>query len=68
MTYTQFYTDSIAMTLADELVRAGIVLPVYGQVNDPEAEQDRIEERCTGTEEIIPGTMPRGWIAAWYWW
>ena len=55
MTYTQFFTDSIAMTLADALAHAGISLPVYGQVSDPEAEHDRVEIRCTGTEEIIPG-------------
>lgn len=55
MNYTQFFTDSIAMTLADALAHAGISLPVYGQVSDPEAEHDRIEVRCTGTEEIIPG-------------
>lgn len=55
MTYTQFFTDSIAMTLADALEQAGIGLPVYGQVSDPEAEHDRIEVRCSGTEEIIPG-------------
>ncbi len=55
MTYTQFFTDSIAMTLADALAHEGIGLPVYGQVSDPEAEHDRIEVRCTGTEEIIPG-------------
>lgn len=55
MTYTQFFTDSIAATLADALEQAGIGLPVYGQVSDPEAEHDRVEIRCTGTEEIIPG-------------
>ncbi|MBR5887301.1 MAG: hypothetical protein IKZ07_03735 [Akkermansia sp.] len=55
MTYTQFFTDSIAMTLADALSRAGIGLPVYGQVSDPEAEHDRVEVRCAGTEELIPG-------------
>ena len=55
MTYTQFFTDSIAATLADALEQAGIGLPVYGQVSDPEAEHDRIEVRCNGTEEIIPG-------------
>lgn len=55
MTYTQFFTDSIAATLADALAHAGISLPVYGQVSDPEAEHDRVEIRCTGTEEIIPG-------------
>ena len=55
MTCTQFFTDSIAATLADALAHAGIGLPVYGQVSDPEAEHDRIEVRCTGTEEIIPG-------------
>lgn len=55
MTYTQFFTDSIAATLADALAHAGISLPVYGQVSDPEAEHDRVEVRCTGTEEIIPG-------------
>lgn len=55
MTYTQFFTDSIAMTLADALEQAGIGLPVYGQVSDPEAEHDRVEVRCSGTEEIIPG-------------
>lgn len=55
MTYTQFFTDSIAMTLADALAHAGISLPVYGQVSDPEAEHDRVEVRCNGTEEIIPG-------------
>lgn len=55
MNYTQFFTDSIAMTLADALAHEGICLPVYGQVSDPEAEHDRIEVRCTGTEEIIPG-------------
>ena len=43
------------MTLADALAHAGISLPVYGQVSDPEAEHDRVEIRCTGTEEIIPG-------------
>ena len=55
MTYTQFFTDSIAATLADALAHAGISLPVYGQVSDPEAEHDRVEVRCNGTEEIIPG-------------
>ncbi len=55
MTYTQFFTDSIAATLADALAREGIGLPVYGQVSDPEAEHDRVEVRCTGTEELIPG-------------
>lgn len=55
MTYTQFFTDSIAATLADALAHAGIGLPVYGQVSDPEAEHDRVEVRCNGTEEIIPG-------------
>lgn len=55
MTYTQFFTDSIAATLADALAHAGISLPVYGQVSDPEAEHDRVEIRCNGTEEIIPG-------------
>ena len=55
MTYTQFFTDSIAATLADALAHAGISLPVYGQVSDPEAEHDRVEVRCSGTEEIIPG-------------
>lgn len=55
MNYTQFFTDSIAMTLADALSHAGIGLPVYGQVSDPEAEHDRVEMRCSGTEELIPG-------------
>ena len=55
MNYTQFFTDSIAMTLADALAHAGIGLPVYGQVSDPEAEHDRVEMRCSGTEELIPG-------------
>ena len=55
MTYTQFFTDSMAATLADALAHAGIGLPVYGQVSDPEAEHDRIEVRCNSTEEIIPG-------------
>lgn len=55
MTYTQFFTDSIAATLADALVHAGISLPVYGQVSDPEAEHDRVEVRCNSTEELIPG-------------
>ena len=55
MTYTQFFTDSIAATLADALAHAGISLPVYGQVSDPEAEHDRVEVRCNSTEEIIPG-------------
>ncbi len=55
MTYTQFFTDSIAMTLADALAHEGIGLPVYGQVSDPEAEHDRVEVRCNSTEEIIPG-------------
>lgn len=55
MTYTQFFTDSIAATLADALAQAGIDLPVYGQVSDPEAEHDRIEVRCNSTEELIPG-------------
>ena len=55
MNYVQFFTDSMAMTLADALSRAGIGLPVYGQVTDPEAEHDRVEVRCNGTEEIIPG-------------
>ena len=55
MMYTQFFTDSFAMMLADALAHAGIGLPVYGQVSDPEAEHDRIEVRCTGTEEMIPG-------------
>lgn len=55
MNYTQFFTDSIAMTLEDALAHEGIGLPVYGQVSDPEAEHDRVEIRCTGTEEIIPG-------------
>lgn len=55
MNYTQFFTDSIAITLEDALAHAGISLPVYGQVSDPEAEHDRVEIRCTGTEEIIPG-------------
>ncbi len=55
MNYTQFFTDSIAMTLTDALTHEGIGLPVYGQVSDPEAEHDRIEVRCTSTEEIIPG-------------
>ena len=52
MTYTQFFTDSIAATLADALAHAGIGLPVYGQVSD---QHDRVEVRCNGTEEIIPG-------------
>ena len=55
MTYTQFFTDSIAATLADALVHEGIELPVYGQITDPEAEHDRIEVRCNGAEEIVPG-------------
>lgn len=55
MNYTQFFTDSIAMTLADALAHAGIGLPVYGQVSAPEAEHDRVEMRCSGTEELIPG-------------
>lgn len=55
MTYTQFFTDSMAATLEDALARAGIGLPVYGQVSEPEAEHDRIEVRCNSTEEIIPG-------------
>ena len=55
MTYTQFFTDSIAATLADALEQAGISLPVYGQVSDPEEEHDRLEVRCNGAEEIIPG-------------
>ena len=55
MNYVQFFTDSMAMTLADALSRAGIGLPVYGQVTDPEAEHDRVEVRCNGTEELIPG-------------
>lgn len=55
MNYTQFFTDSMAATLEDALARAGIGLPVYGQVSDPEAEHDRIEVRCNGTEEVIPG-------------
>lgn len=55
MTYTQFFTDSMAATLADALAHAGISLPVYGQVSDPEAEHDRIEVRCNGTDEVIPG-------------
>lgn len=55
MTCTQFFTDSIAATLADALAHEGVGLPVYGQVSDPEAEHDRIEVRCTSIEEIIPG-------------
>lgn len=55
MNYTQFFTDSIAATLQDALAHAGIGLPVYGLVNDPEPEHDRIEVRCSGTEELIPG-------------
>lgn len=55
MNYVQFFTDSMAMTLADALAHAGVELPVYGQVSDPEAEHDRVEVRCNGTEELIPG-------------
>lgn len=45
----------MAAVLADALAAAGIHLPVYGQVSDPEAEHDRVEVRCQGTEEVIPG-------------
>lgn len=55
MTYTQFFTDSLAKTIADALEQEGIALPVYGQVTDPEAEHDRLEVRCAASEEIIPG-------------
>lgn len=55
MNYTQFFTDSIAATLQGALAHAGISLPVYGQVSDPEEEHDRLEVRCNGAEEIIPG-------------
>ena len=55
MNYTQFFTDSMAMTIADALARAGIDLPVYGQVTDPVEEHDRIEVRCESVEELIPG-------------
>lgn len=55
MTHTQFFTDSIARTLEDALAAAGIILPVYGQVSEPEAEHDRVEVRCNNTEEVIPG-------------
>lgn len=57
MTSTQFFTDSIAATLADALSEMGISLPVYGQISEPEAEHDRIEVRCSSTEEIIPGNF-----------
>lgn len=45
----------MAATIEEALSRAGVDLPVYGQINDPEAEHDRVEVRCDSMEEVIPG-------------
>lgn len=55
MNQVQFLTDSMAGLIASALLSEGLELPVYGQVNDPVAEHDRLEVRCTGVDEIIPG-------------
>lgn len=55
MNHTQFFTDSLAGVLAAALGAAGISLPVYGQIHDAEAPHNRIEVRCNGVDEIIPG-------------
>lgn len=57
MTHTQFFTDSLAETIAAALHAAGVNLPVYGQINDPEAEHERVEIRVESSEEMIPGNM-----------
>lgn len=55
MNQVQFLTDSMAGLMASALLTAGLELPVYGQVNEPLEEHDRLEVRCTGVEELIPG-------------
>lgn len=57
ITYTQFFTDSMAATLSQALSAAGLSFPVTGQVTDAAADDDRIEVRIVGTEEIIPGNL-----------
>lgn len=57
MNRTQFFTDSMALALRRELERRGIDVPVVGQINEPEPEGVRLEVRCEGSEEIIPGNQ-----------
>ena len=55
MNQVQFLTDSFAGLMASALITAGVDIPVYGQVNEPLEEHDRLEIRCEGVDEIIPG-------------
>ena len=55
MNQVQFLTDSMASLMAAELLSAGQDIPVYGQVNEPMEEHDRLEVRCEGVDELIPG-------------
>ncbi len=55
MNQVQFLTDSMAGLLAVACEAAGVDIPVYGQVNEPIEELDRLEVRCDGVDEIIPG-------------
>lgn len=56
MNHTQFFTDSLALTLSEALHAAGVRdVPVVGQINTPEPEHMRVEVQVLDTEEIIPG-------------
>lgn len=55
MVEVQFFTECIARKVSAALEAAGIDVPVYAQVNEAEAEHDRVEVRCDGVSEVIPG-------------
>lgn len=55
MNSTQFFTDSMALELREALAGSGIELPVVGQVSEPDADGLRLEVRCEGAEDLIPG-------------
>lgn len=55
MVEVRFFTECIARKVSAALEAAGVDVPVYAQVNELEAEHDRVEVRCEGVSEIIPG-------------
>lgn len=57
MKETIFFSDSMAAVLAEALTAAGYELPVLGQVSEAEAEQERVEVRVSGVDELVPGNF-----------
>ena len=57
MQQIEFFTESLAQLVGDSMQEHGVDLPVYGLVNDPEAEHDRVEVRVDGVDELIPGNF-----------